>query len=78
MTTARPKHYRFSIHINQQQYLRYYQGSASTVQVYSECGQLLRFPASRLRPFLTHTGISGRFQMTVNAENRFLDLKKLN
>ena len=76
MSVAR-KHYRFSIQLSQQQFLRHYQGAASTVQVYSECGQRLRFPASRLRPFLTHTGIAGRFQMTVNAENRFVDLKKI-
>jgi len=77
MHTAQKKHYRFSIQINQQQYLKYYQGAASTVQVYSETGQLLRFPASRLRPFLTQTGIKGRFQLTVNADNRFIELKKL-
>ena len=77
MSTAGQKHYRFSIQINRQQYLKYYQGAASTVQVYSENGQLLRFPASRLRPFLTHTGIQGRFQLTVSAENRFVELCKL-
>lgn len=77
MSAARQKHYRFRLHISQQQYLKYYQGAASNVQVYSENGQLLRFPASRLRPFLTHTGIEGRFQLTVSAENRFVELKKL-
>jgi len=77
MNAAGRKHYRFSIQISQDQFLRYYQGSAGAVQVYSECGQRLRFPASRLRPFLTHSGISGRFQLTVNAENRFIELKKL-
>ncbi len=77
MSTARNIVYRFSLQIDQQQYLRYYQGSASTVQVYAENGQLLRFPAARLRPFLTHTGISGRFQLTVSSDNRFIDLTKL-
>jgi len=77
MKSVRQKRYRFSIQIDQQAYLRYYQGSACTVQVFSECGQRLRFPASRLRPFLTHTGIQGYFQLTVSPENRFIDLKKL-
>lgn len=75
--TRQQKHYRFSIQISQEQFLRYYQGSAGAVQVYSECGQNLRFPASRLRPFLTHSGIHGRFQLTINADNRFVDLKQL-
>ncbi|WP_244151839.1 DUF2835 family protein [Malonomonas rubra] len=57
--------------------MRYYQGAASNVQVYAENGQLLRFPASRLRPFLTHTGISGRFQITVSSENRLIEFKKI-
>lgn len=77
MSTGRNKTYCFSLKINQQDYLRYYQGAASTIQVYTENGQRLRFPASRLRPFLTHTGISGCFQMTVSSDNRFLDLTKL-
>ena len=77
MNAIRQKHYRFSIQLSQEQFLRYYQGSAGAVQVYSECGQRLRFPASRLRPFLTHTGIQGRFQLTTNADNRFVDLKQL-
>jgi len=77
MSAARNKFFRFNLQISQDQYLRYYQGSAGAVQVYSECGQRLRFPAARLRPFLTHNGIQGRFQITVSAENRFLELKKL-
>ncbi|WP_303722976.1 DUF2835 domain-containing protein [Malonomonas rubra] len=77
MSAARQNHYRFSVQISQQQYMKYYQGVASTVQGYSENGQLLRFPASRLRPFLTHSGIQGRFQLTVSAENRFVEPIKL-
>ncbi|NOY13453.1 MAG: DUF2835 domain-containing protein [Deltaproteobacteria bacterium] len=77
MTTTRQQQFRFSVHLSQQQFLRHYQGSVSAVQVLSECGRRLRFPASRLRPFLTHNGIHGRFQLTVDAENRFLSLKKI-
>lgn len=76
MNQVRQKKFRFSIQLSQQQFLRYYQGSASSVQVFSECGQRLRFPAARLRPFMTHNGISGRFILTVDAENRFINLKK--
>jgi len=76
MTTARQQQFRFSIRISQEEFIRHYQGSANAVQVLSECGRRLRFPASRLRPFLTHSGISGRFLLTVDADNRFLDLKK--
>jgi hypothetical protein len=77
MRTARQQQFRFSIHISQQEFLRHYQGTANTVQVLSECGRRLRFPASRLRPFLTHTGISGRFLLTVDGNNRFRELQKI-
>ena len=77
MNTARQQQFRFNLTVSQQQYLRYYQGTASNIRVTSECGRRLLFPAARLRPFLTHSGISGRFLLTIDAENRFLELKKI-
>lgn len=77
MNISRQKQFRFSIQLSQEQFLRHYQGTASSAQVYSECGQRLRFPASRLRPFLTHTGIHGRFLLTVDSQNRFLAMEKI-
>ena len=77
MSTRHHHQYRFSLVVTQQEYLRYYQGAASNVRVISECGCRLQLPASRLRPFLSHTGISGRFQLTVDSENRFLSLQKI-
>jgi len=78
MTTGQPEQqYYFNLQINQQQFLRYYQGSASSVQVISECGKQLQFPAIRLRPFLSQTGILGRFRLTTDSNNRFIDLQQL-
>ncbi|MEA3545750.1 MAG: DUF2835 domain-containing protein [Thermodesulfobacteriota bacterium] len=77
MTIKFKQHYYFRLQISQQQFLRYYQGSARSVQVVSECGKRLHFPAVRLRPFLSHTGISGRFLLTIDSNNRFIDLQQL-
>ena len=77
MTTQTNKQFYFSLQISQQQYLQYYQGTANTVQVVSESGQKVKFPAIRLRPFLTHTGIHGRFRLTIDNNNRFIDLQRL-
>ena len=77
MNAARQRQYRFSLRLNQAQLMRYYQGSASAIQVTSHCGRRLQFPASRLRPFMTHTGIEGSFVLTIDTENRFVDLKKI-
>lgn len=78
MTATRYKRYRFSLQLAPAQLRHYYQGRAGTIQVLAECGQRLRFPAGRLRPFMTHTGVRGRFQLTVDAENRVIELKKIN
>ena len=77
MNAANQQQFYFRLQIDQQQILRYYQGTASQVQVVSECGRRLQFPAMRLRPFLTQNGISGRFQLTIAANNRFVKLKKI-
>ena len=77
MSAPRRQQFYFSLHIDQQQMIRYYQGSATTVQVMSECGRKLQFPAMRLRPFLAQNGISGRFLLTVDAANRFIKLQKI-
>ena len=71
------KKFIFRIRMTQQQFLRYYQGSINSVQVVSESGQTLRFPAHRLRSFLTTTGISGRFALIVDQHNRFVRMEKL-
>ena len=77
MTTPSKKQFTFRLQISQQQYLQYYQGTANAVQVVSECGQKVNFPAIRLRPFMTHDGIHGRFCLTIDGNNRFIDLQKL-
>ncbi len=71
------KKYTFRLKLTQQQFLRYYQGSANSVQVRSENGQLLQFPAHRLRSFLTNNGIDGRFALIVDQNNRFIRMEKL-
>lgn len=77
MTTQTKKQFYFSLKISQQQYLQYYQGTASAVQVVSEGGQKIKFPAIRLRPLVTQSGVHGRFCLTIDGNNRFIDLQKL-
>ena len=77
MPTEHNRQFYFRLQISRQQFLRYYQGTAGAVQVVSECGKRLRFPATRLRPFLSHTGIKGRFLLTVDGNNHFIDLQQL-
>ncbi len=74
---ASEKKYLFRLRLSRRQFISYYQGTVSSVQVYSECGRSLRFPAHRLRSFLTANGISGRFALTVDRDNRFVRMEKV-
>lgn len=71
------KQYTFSISISYQSYLQHYAGQAAKVLVVTECGLKLQLDASRLRPFLTHGGIKGRFVLSTDASNKFINLTKI-
>jgi len=77
MTNVGQRQFIFSVSISQQEFLKYYQGAADCALVTSECGHRLRFPALRLRPFLSHHGITGRFALTVDNNNRFVSLQRI-
>lgn len=77
MTNVGQRQFFFSVRISQQEFLKYYQGTADSALVTSECGRRLRFPALRLRPFFSHQGINGRFVLTVDKDNRFVSLQQV-
>jgi hypothetical protein len=68
---------RFSIHIPASELLRYYQGLASQVLVVAEDGRRIRFPIHHLRAFVGPDGISGRFEMQLDRDNKCQDLIRL-
>ncbi len=67
----------FSIRITPQQYLKFYQGNASWVAITAEDGRKLKLPAKNLRPYLTHDGISGRFILKFDDNNKMISLTRL-
>ncbi|WP_420918621.1 DUF2835 family protein [Vibrio coralliirubri] len=48
----------------------------TNIVVKSSCGTTLSLPLARLRPFLTHGGITGLFKATIDPKNRLLDIRK--
>lgn len=68
---------RFSLSMPAETYRRYYQGRVNMVQVKSLDGQRLRFPAAILRPYLSHTGVSGLFELEFDENGRFISLQRL-
>lgn len=57
--------------------LRYYRGTASSVNAVSEEGPRVQFPASALRPFVDARGIQGRFALHFNPQNRLQRIIRL-
>ncbi|OEU73950.1 MAG: hypothetical protein BA874_07510 [Desulfuromonadales bacterium C00003068] len=66
----------FGIKISAQEYLKSYQISGCLVSIVADDGRSLKLPAKHLRPFLTHTGILGRFELTFDG-NTLVSLKRL-
>lgn len=54
--------------------LKLYSGSARDVVALAENGQTVRFPAAILRPYVTHSGVQGRFRIRFDAAGRFVDI----
>jgi len=68
---------RFQLQLSYDQYLRVYQGTASNISVIADDGRRIAFPARNIQSFLTKDGISGYFEMTLTAENKFIGIKQL-
>ncbi|MBY3789993.1 DUF2835 domain-containing protein [Photobacterium carnosum] len=67
----------FTINISYTLFLQHYAGAASNVVVVTDTGLKLQLPAIRLRGFLTHAGITGKFRVMVNTDNKFETIERL-
>lgn len=67
----------FSLNISAEDVLRYYKGVASVVTARSTDGRKIRFPASRLRPFMTPLGVRGLFAIRIDDDNKFIDMRHI-
>lgn len=70
------EYYFFHLNMNYQECMAYYKGLASTLVVTTTKGLTVQFPAMHIRPFVTSTGISGKFCM-MTEKGKFIALKKL-
>jgi hypothetical protein len=70
------KTFTVTLSISRADYERLYRGQARTVLARDSQGKTLQFPALSLRPFLSHDGIHGTFVISVNDNNRLLDIRR--
>ncbi len=68
---------RFRLQLSNEQYLAYYSGHARNISVISEEGRRIEFPAEKLRPYITHTGVQGVFVLEYTEQGRFRSLQQL-
>ncbi len=68
---------RFSLSLSPERYLAYYQGAAQQVSVCAYDGRRLQFPASVLRPFVTHEGVHGEFAIRFDGNNKFQGIRRV-
>ncbi|GDY25770.1 hypothetical protein AHAT_16600 [Agarivorans sp. Toyoura001] len=71
------KQYIFNLHISYLEFERVYKGSARSVIATDQTGKRIQIPALRFLPFLNSGGVSGRFVLSTNNENKFLSLQKI-
>ena len=67
----------FPLRITRDEFLAYYAGAKRIVRVQALEGFSIQFRAEHLRPWVTHDGISGIFQIEFDDSRRFIRLKKI-
>ncbi len=56
----------------------YYQGRMPRIAVRAEDGRRVVFPTSALRPFLSQSGVHGRFEMRYRSDDdKLIELRRL-
>jgi hypothetical protein len=55
-----------------------YQGRANRILLHSRDGRRVSLPAHHVRPFLTHEGVYGAFELEFSAAGELVNLRRLN
>jgi len=66
----------FNLNLSAEKYRSYYEGDVSAMQMTSEDGRQIRFPADVLRPYLTHSYVAGRSIIQFDNNHRFKVIQK--
>ncbi|MBN2297664.1 MAG: DUF2835 domain-containing protein [Deltaproteobacteria bacterium] len=68
---------RFRLSISAETYKRYYSGEVRYVLARSYDGRRVKFPASYLRRFVSHEGITGEFEIEYDGNNRLKEIRRI-
>lgn len=70
--------YKFQVVLTAEQCLAYYQGAINQILVWAESGEKVQLSAHHFRPYISHFGLNGYFELTTTATGKFIALKKIN
>ncbi len=65
------------VHINADEYIRWYQGGARVVNAVARDGRRIQFPAGSLQPFVEHSGVHGTFAIHFDQNNKLQRVERL-
>lgn len=65
-----------TVTISADEFLRHYRGTRD-IRARAITGQWVRFPAMRLRAFVTHSGVNGLFRLRFDDGGKFVDITRL-
>ena len=54
-----------------------YAGRVTSVFAHSRDGRRIRFPVHVLRPYVSHTGVTGSFQLVIDSDSRLQDFLRI-
>jgi len=69
--------FEFNMALSAREMRSIYEGQARYILVESDKGLKLQLPAVNFRNFVTTDGIRGRFSVTIDANNKIQELRKL-
>lgn len=75
--TASRRRYKVDISLSTDQLKAFYAGHVFQVSARDRSGVRLQFPLQSLRPFISHEGVSGTFQIDVTSDNKLKAIRKL-
>ena len=68
---------RVTVNICYDDFLPFYEGYIKDVIAMDHNGQKVRFPASALRPYLTHAGVHGVFELHIDDNNKLVSCDRV-
>ena len=68
---------RVNLNINRDEMLRWYSGGAHHVNALALDGRRVQFPVDLIRPYITHDGVQGAFEIEFSPEGKFQSIRRL-